>query len=339
MTRPTLPLAAAGSVLALLAGIYASRPVSSEPSAERAATRESPAPTTPPRASGGSADACAFPLRWRVARVDTQFGLSPDEAVAAVERAAALWEEATGRSLFERDDAGGFPIAFVYDGRQAAAQERARQEAELDERTRAIESERARLEARTVRHRGIQADFESRRTVFNEWADRHNETVRQWNRDRSVPPEILRELRANDERLRQEEARLAEEGREIEAAGQALTADLDRFRRAVEEHNARGAALDRVFASGSVLAGRYLEARRRDGRVIPGAREIQIFQFDDAAHLRLVIAHELGHAMGLGHASRAEAVMSEEHERVGTTIGSGIHATDLELLGERCPER
>src|SRR5690606_34673340 len=146
------------------------------------------------------------------------------------------------------------------------------------------------------------ADFEARRTAFNERAARHNAAVREWNGVANVPPEVLRELRAADAALRDDERRLGGEGRALDAERQVLSADTDRFRRAAEAHAQMGDALDRVFAGGSVLAGRYLEARTRDGRVITGAREIQIFQFDDEEHLRSIVAHELGHAMGLAHA-------------------------------------
>lgn len=339
MNRRALPLATIAAVLALVLGIRVSRPAASEPPSSLApAPRVEARPSDSTGRRGGSAAPCAFPLRWRIARLDEEFGLGLPDAVTAVEDAAAMWEEAIGASLFVRDDSAGFPIAFVFDGRQAAVQERARRRAELDERAAALQAERAELEGRSQRHVRLRTDFESRLQAFNEWAARHNAVVEQWNRSGDIPQDIRGELEANDERLRLEEVRLTQERNELSQAGEALNEDIERLQRAVDQHNERIAALDRVFGSGSDLAGRYMEARTRDGRAISGAREIQIFQFDDRAHLRVVLAHELGHAMGLGHADEDEgAVMSPEHELTGQGSVSGVHPTDLGMLRERCP--
>jgi hypothetical protein len=65
--------------------------------------------------TGGSEVPCDVPLRWRIARVDRDFGLGEDEAAAFVQYAADLWQGAATRRLFVRDSIDGFPIRFVYD--------------------------------------------------------------------------------------------------------------------------------------------------------------------------------------------------------------------------------
>ena len=66
-----------------------------------------------PEPTGGSAVPCAVPLTWRIAYIDTRFELTDAQATAAVERAAASWERATGRTLFVHDRRDGMPIQFV----------------------------------------------------------------------------------------------------------------------------------------------------------------------------------------------------------------------------------
>lgn len=51
---------------------------------------------------------------------------SHDEARAALEKAATLWNEAVGRGLSSNETDGDLPVRFVYDERQARTQERSR---------------------------------------------------------------------------------------------------------------------------------------------------------------------------------------------------------------------
>jgi hypothetical protein len=331
---PILPLAAAASVLGLLAGVYASRPAESAPPPPPP-PRETPAAAP---AADGSEVTCAFPLRWRVARIDGEFGLSAADANATMERAAQLWEDSDGRDLFVRDDAAGFPVAFVFDGRQAATQELSERRAELDQQEAELLAEGEQLRERRDRFMRAHADYTNRRNAFNQWASSHNAVVRQWNRDGNIPQEILRELSANDDRLRLEQAKLEGEGTTLGAEEEALNAELADYDDRVGEHQRRTEALDRMSETGSVLAGRFLQGATPDGRLIATMREVQIFQFDDLEHLRLVMAHELGHALGLSHSDEPTAVMAEEHELAGAAgIPSGLHPSDAEALRERCP--
>jgi hypothetical protein len=62
--------------------------------------------------------------------------------------------------------------------------------------------------------------------------------------------------------------------------------------------------------------------------------DLQIYAFADAADLQLVIAHEFGHALGIGHVANANAVMSAR-QQVGT---AAVQLTDADAaaLREQC---
>jgi predicted Zn-dependent protease len=57
----------------------------------------------------------------------------------------------------------------------------------------------------------------------------------------------------------------------------------------------------------------------REAGQVTARREIRVYRFDDDDDLRLVLAHELGHAMGLGHSELAGSIMSPEHRDGSTT--------------------
>ena len=61
--------------------------------------------------------------------------------------------------------------------------------------------------------------------------------------------------------------------------------------------------------------------------------ELEIYAFADAADLQVVIAHEFGHALGIGHIEDAGAIMGARHQ-VGTILQ--LTDADAAALRQRC---
>ena len=286
----------------------------------------------------GSAVPCAVPLTWRIARVDDGFGLSTAEARAALQKAANLWEEALGRRLFPNDPIGGFPIRFVYDDRQARTQERGGLQ-ELDEAAERLKARRAELDGMRERHHRMRSDHEHRLRDYRQRLAKHNATVRGWNESGDAGEEVLAELRASGTELESERRELNSLRAELEDLERRSRVDRDRFEQAVAEHKRRGRELEEAFPRVSVESGRYREVlQTRSGRIVSVTREIRIYRYDGLKELPLVVAHELGHALGLGHVAAPDALMSAQFDlasRSGDALG--IRPMDLEALRSRCP--
>lgn len=301
-----------------------------------AAAQQAPAPGE----AIGSRVPCAVPLGWRVDRVDEGFDLSREEVEDAVRTAVRRWEGAAGRDLFVHDPSDGMPVRLIYGPRQEAL--RARQEArdEMQGRAGDLRARRAELGERREALAEAWEAYRRRQRELERRVDRYNQRAEDLRSRGDVTEAALEELRRQRERIEEEQRALARRQAELRERERRLMEAVDSLNRSVDDFNRwsrdRGAGASRVMVA---EAGRYRERIRMRGDRIVGVQEraVEIYQAAGPVVLARVVAHELGHALGLGHAADSSAVMAarsyvDDVERGGFSV----RPVDVEMLREAC---
>lgn len=287
----------------------------------------------------GSRVPCIAPLSWTVARVDTRFDVSPEDVLRAAREAGDLWERAVGQQLFRFGAEDGFPISLDFDERQANVEEGREREGALEAERAGIEAGRLRLNQSAADHEVGVRRYEQDATQY-EWAVRsYNNDMARLARQNEVSASERRELQRQADDLERTARDLERRVRELNQATESMQKESDRLNAWIDAFADRQNSHADAYSQAPTEAGRYDETVFWIGAEHDKVtRRIRVFQFSDGDDLVLILAHELGHALGLGHAKESGAVMSAVMApELDAGAMEGVTPTDVRMLASRCP--
>ncbi|MEX0648381.1 MAG: matrixin family metalloprotease [Balneolaceae bacterium] len=248
---------------------------------------------------------CNEPLHFYIDQIDPRFGVSEAEVKQAFQEGAKVWSDAAGKTLAVYHEEGEIPIRLIYDDRQQLV------DGEFSYREQ-IKSEEIRIELLQNEFRQDSLRYEQRVNQYEhsvEEASTKIDNLNAWVTEKNESggfleeeTEVFDQRKAEIDRL---EERLSREDRELTSMSEQLNQKIDRLNRMIDEKNR--------------MVDRYNETYSGEQRFAQGTfewtgeqRTVSIHQFSGANELRLVLAHELGHALGLDHVENPQSVMYPE---------------------------
>lgn len=246
-----------------------------------------------------TAAVCPVPLTYHVGQIDPAFGVTKEDVRQYAAAAEAVWESRVNRNLFAYEDTKGITIQLVYDERQEVTDSEAKQRKELDEQQNKNEVIRSTLETLQARYDELSTEYQKRVTAYKSRLEKHNTEVTTYNDRGGAPPAEFDRLQTEQAALNTEEESLSKIADQLTDLATQINKLADQGNSLVNEYNQGVNKYNQEF-------GYSREFTQGDYKT---SGQIDVYKFSTEPEVVRVLAHEFGHALGLGHVEGTSSVM------------------------------
>ncbi len=269
---------------------------------------------------------CRSPISYSVGSFDTRFNVSREDFLNSLRDAEAIWEKSIGKDLFKNTTDGSLKVNLIYDERQESTLQLKQMGIEVEKTRSSYDALKAKYDSMFALYNQTKKTFETKLANFEARKKAYEAEVASVNNKGGANKQTYERLNSEKNYLNseidsinkmQETINLQIEGLNLLTKTlNNLASDLNLN---VKQYNSVGKTLGGEFEEGSYSSD-------------SSGQRIDIYQFENRTKLVRVLAHELGHALGLDHIEDPKAIMY----RLNNGINEKATVSDIAQLKKLC---
>ncbi|MCY6413796.1 matrixin family metalloprotease [Acinetobacter sp. VNH17] len=237
------------------------------------------------------------PLYYRIAEVDPRFNLTTQQLLELTQQAAKIWEQETGQQHFIYDPQAEFSINLVYDERQQHSSNRIQGLNQLKQQQKQWENQNQQLQQIKDEVQRTTALIVSKQSQLTVQFQQYNMEVQRFNQQRSSSKDMAEQFNQRQHALELQSAALQREIQQHNQKTQQLNQEIIRLNHNNQQLVASANQFNQVFHPRLFHKGLF------------NGRQITVYEFSSLEDLRMTLAHEFGHALGLPHTDDPSSLM------------------------------
>lgn len=267
---------------------------------------------------------CEKPLEYSLGKIDKKFNITNDKFLDLVTDAENIWEKGMGMELFTYNPDAEFKINLIFDERQQNTIAEKRLRESLDEKNDSYNKLVKEYDTLKALHDKQFEQYSNNVALYEERLKKYNEKVAYWNDLGGAPKKEFKKLEQERLYLENTASELNKKVNDLNVLNKKVNAVASKINNFANKLNSDVNTYNKTFGKAKIFdQGEYTGDR------------INIYQFDGTKDLRVVLAHEFGHALNLDHVQNPKSIMYYLMDEQNME-SPALSKEDIEALNTEC---